>query len=101
MTRGAIAQVLFNFDRDSTAGAANAFSDTAGTWYADAANWAASVGVVNGTGGGFNGEAPLTREQLATMLYRYAEAKGYETTPSAPLGRFGDSGDISDYRRRR
>jgi len=58
-----------------------AFSDAAGTWYANAAAWAKGAGVANGdVDGRFNGERPVTRAELAVILYRYACYKDMDGT---------------------
>ena len=47
------------------------FTDSSVQWYADAAAWGRTVGIVNGDGGGtFCGERPITRAELAVMLWR-------------------------------
>lgn len=98
MSRGMIAQVLFNLDKDSAVTDGKSFADTIGAWYDDAANWAASIGVVMGDeNGSFNGDADLSRQDLATMLYRYAQAKGYVTTKTTSLAGFADATDVADY----
>ena len=49
------------------------FDDVAeGQWYTEAVRWAASEGIVAGTGKGFSPDAALTRESLAAILFRYA-----------------------------
>ncbi len=71
----------------------------AGAWYADAVNWAAARGIVKGYDtGAFGPEDSVTREQLAAILYRYAQAKGYDTTQGGMAVReFSDSASISDW----
>ncbi len=74
------------------------FSDvSAGAWYADAVNWAAGTGLVNGMGDGtFAPAANVTREQLVTMLYRYArDYLGMETPATGDLSAFPDRANIS------
>lgn len=97
MSRGMLAQVLYNFDRDAAPVSGEAFPDATGKWYDDAANWAASIGVVTGTGASFEGQKDITREQLAAMLYRYAKAKGYDISVDASLTRFSDASSVSGY----
>ena len=54
-----------------------AFPDVdAAAWYADAVAWASGNGIVTGTGSGFEPDGQITREQLATILYRYADFLG-------------------------
>ena len=64
----------------------------------DAVLWAAQNGIVNGLGE--NTFAPmntLTREQLVTMLYRYAEAEGYDVSAAADLSGYPDAGKVQTY----
>ena len=68
------------------------FSDSAeGSWYSDAVSWAAETGIVTGYGNGtFGTNDPVTREQLASMLYRYAKLQNGEING-------GSDSDISGY----
>jgi len=51
------------------------------TWYTEAVRWAASEGIITGYGNGnFGPNDSITREQMATMLYRYAQYKGYDVS---------------------
>ena len=62
-----------------SAGTKPRFSDvSAGAWYAAAVNWAATFGVVSGyPDGSYHPMEFITRQQLATILYKYAQLKGY------------------------
>ena len=73
------------------------FSDVeAGSWYADSVSWAAQVGIVQGVApGSFAPHAPLTRESLAVLLYRYAEQQGLDLSARSELSGFADSGAVS------
>jgi hypothetical protein len=99
MSRGMIAQVLFNLDDADAVSATGAFSDVnGGEWYQDAVNWAASNGIVSGTGNGtFNATGDVTREQLITILYHYAQMKGYDVSDAANLSAYADADGISEY----
>ena len=100
LTRSMIAQVLYNLEERPEAPGAAGFPDVAaGAWYADAVNWAAARGIVKGYDtGAFGPEDSVTREQLAAILYRYAQAKGYDTTQGGMAVReFSDSASISDW----
>ena len=100
LTRSMIAQVLYNLEERPEAPGAAGFTDVAaGAWYADAVNWAAARGIVKGYDtGAFGPEDSVTREQLAAILYRYAQAKGYDTTQGGMAVReFSDSASISDW----
>ena len=93
-----IAQVLYNLEGTPAAGDGS-FSDVeAGTWYTDAVNWAAEKGIVKGYGDGtFGPEDDITREQMAVILYRYAQYKGYEVTATGDLSTFNDGAQTSDW----
>lgn len=83
---------VVNYDMD--------FSDVAqDQWYSEAIHWAASEGIVSGYGNGmFGTNDPITREQFAVMLYRFAQSKGYDTTQGGMTVReYGDFEQISDY----
>jgi len=77
------------------------FTDVeAGTWYTNAVVWAAQNGIVNGVGDDtFAPGNDLTREQLVTILYRYAESKGYDVSASADLAGYPDGEEIQAYAR--
>ena len=97
MSRAMLATVLHRLE-DAPAAGNNIFDDVAGgAWYADAVAWANSVGIVQGTDRGFEPDKPVTREQIAVMLYRYAKLIGLDTADRTELGGFTDSGDTSDW----
>ena len=75
------------------------FNDVAaGTWYTDAVNWAAANNIVNGVeGNNFDPTGSLTREQMATVLYRYAQYKGADVSASGDLSGFVDSANVSSW----
>ena len=96
ITRAQFAQLFYNKERQPSAGAGQFTDVKPGQWYTDAVNWAAEKGVVHGVGGGkFAPEASITREQMATMLWRYA---GSPKPKKASL-QFNDAGKVSDYAR--
>lgn len=95
MSRGMLAVVLHNLESNPDQPLTGLFADVGSdTWYAEGVAWAAENGIVAGVGNGkFAPNSPITREQLATMLWRYAgEPKAKQTS----LG-FADSGKVSDY----
>ena len=60
--------------------------------------WAAVHEIVKGyEAGTFGPDDPITREQMASILYRYASYKGYDVTATDDLSAFKDAGDISDW----
>lgn len=98
MTRAMLAAAIHRIEGSPDCDGSH-FSDVApGAWYYNAVNWAASQGILAGTGGGrFSPDAAVTREQMVTILYRYAGYLGLDRTGRAGLTGFTDSGDISAY----
>ena len=98
LTRGMMAQVMFNIEK-GTAPATGSFADVAaGAWYADAVNWAATNGIVGGYGNGtFGPEDSITREQMAVLLYNYAKFKGEDMASTTDLSTFSDGDQVSDW----
>lgn len=99
MTRGMLATVLHRLSGTVGYGVGTGnFSDVQnGSWYKDAVDWAQATGVVTGTGNGFEPNKDITREQLVTMLYRYAQLIGADDGTSANIAGFADSGSVSGY----
>lgn len=84
MTRAMVWTVLARLDGINTAGE---------IWYAAGQQWAMENDISDGT----NPNAEVTREQMASMLYRYAVLKDYDTEEKAKLARYVDEASISDY----
>lgn len=97
-TRGVLVTALYRMEGEPAAASAN-FSDVAaGSEYANAVNWAAANGIVNGYGDGtFGADNLITREQMAAILYRFAEYKAYDLTDSKDLASFPDGGSVSGW----
>ena len=95
LTRAEMVQVLYNWAGKPEVTGNSPFSDVPNdAWYAKPVIWAANGGVVNGIGEGkFAPEDPVTREQLAAMLYRYAG----EPETSGVLTDFADGDAVSEY----
>lgn len=98
-TRGMIVTILYRLEGEPAAKATVTFRDVGrNAWYYDAVNWAAANGIVSGYGGNlFGPDDPITREQLATILYRYSQYRGYDTSASGRTSSFSDSARISSY----
>ena len=92
MTRAMLVTVLWRYEGEIEA-PANTFSDVkAGTWYADAVSWAAANSIVGGVGNNkFDPDGNITREQMATILYRYCNGKGIDTSKQGSLSGFPDA----------
>ena len=95
VTRAMLVTILYRAaGSPSVAGMNNPFKDVPRSWYTDAVIWAANKGVVNGVKPDrFNPDGNITREQIATILYRYEGSP--DTAETLPP--FADSGDISSY----
>ena len=99
-TRGQIAAILHRLEGEPGAAAAP-FSDVEPESYcAAAAAWAAKEGIALGYGDGtFRPDVPITRQQLAAILFRYMGHRGADTSDRADLTDFRDSGDAAAYAR--
>lgn len=98
-SRAMFVTVLHRMEGAPASASANVYNDVAaGTWYTDAVTWATSAGIVNGTGAGkFSPNASITREEMATMMMRYAKYKGYDTAAAADLADYADSYQINEW----
>ena len=97
-TRGMLVTILYRLEGEPAVTGEADFDDVGDTWYTDAVIWAAANDIVNGIGDNqFGPENTLTREQLVTMLYRYAQNKGYDVTASADLSGYPDAGQIQSW----
>ncbi len=99
MTRAMFVTILYRLAGSPAVSGTNTFGDVAsGEWYTDAVLWASENGVVTGYDSTtFGTNDIMTREQLVTMLYRYAEGRGYDVGQSGNLQAFTDASSISSY----
>ena len=97
--RAMVVTILYRLAGEPAVSGDVGFTDVeSGLWYTDAVLWAAQKGIVNGVSDTeFAPGNNLTREQLATILYRYAQDQGYDVSASADLSGFPDAGDIQAY----
>ena len=100
-TRAMLVTILYRLEGEPAVSGSMPFTDVpGGKWYSRAIQWAYETGVVNGVSAtGFAPNDPVTRQQLAAILYRYARAKGYDTSASAALSGFPDADSVSSYAR--
>ena len=98
-TRAQLVTILYRLEGEPEVSGTSGFTDVeAGTWYTDAVAWAAANGIVNGVSETeFAPGKDITREQLATILFRYAEAKGYDVSARADLSAYTDADQIQSY----
>ena len=99
MTRAMLVTVLYRLEGEPASTGSSSFSDVcSGSYYEKAVAWAAANGIVTGTGStSFSPDAKVTREQLAAILYRYAQYKKLDTDAGAKLDSFSDAGNVSGY----
>ncbi len=99
VTRGQVVTVLHRMAGEPEAGAEAAFTDLkSGAYYEEAVHWAAENGIVTGMSKEiFAPDAPVTREQFATFLYRYAQFMGADVTAEADLSQYTDAASVSGY----
>ena len=100
LTRAMVVTILSRMSGEEIAEATeSAFSDVAtGMWYSNGIAWAASKNIVNGfEDGTFQPDAPVTRAQLVTILYRYAQYKGMDVSTLSDLSQFTDAAEVPTY----
>ena len=100
LTRGMIVTILYRMEGEPASDYAMTFEDVAaGTWYTDAVRWAASVGIVEGySETEFGPNDPVTRQQLATILWRYAKFLDMDvSTDGTVLPSFVDRDEIASW----
>ena len=102
VTRAQIAQIFYAMNGKPSAGKQPKFSDVSkDAWYAAAVNWAATFGVVSGyPDGSYHPMEFITRQQLATILYKYAQLKGYAAEGEGRgigLGGYADVQDVGSW----
>ena len=98
-TRAMVVTVLWRIEGEPETSYRSDFKDVPESeWYAVPVIWAKDSGVVLGVSADrFDPDAEITREQLATMLYRYSAHKGYDVSGTADLSVYSDKGKISDW----
>jgi hexosaminidase len=103
ITKAQVAQVLYNMVQQPAPENKNVFTDLTdvyeGEWYANAVAWAYATGVVTGdlNAKKFFPNADVTREQLALMMYRYADYKKYDVTANSDLAGLKNAENVSNW----
>jgi len=97
LTRAMLVQILYNREGKPVVENKDVFLDVTGTaWYANAINWAQSIGIVSGyPDGTFAPNRAISRQEMAFIIYGYAEYKGYDTAARGDLSSYEDSNLIS------
>ena len=98
-TRAQLVTILYRLEGQPAVSGDLPFTDVeTGIWYTDAILWAAQNNIVNGVNDTeFAPGDEITRQQLVTIFYRYAESKGYDVSASADLSGYPDAGQVQDY----
>ena len=98
--RAQIAQILFSLSGAEKQDETVIFSDvTERSWFADAVSWIVKSGIAQGTGDRFGAKDPITREQLAVMLYGFAKSQGMDVSTQGSLDGYADSENLSSWAR--
>lgn len=100
VARAQFAVVLWRLEGEPAAAYRGNFPDVGnGLWYTDAITWASDAQIVTGyTDNGYFGPSDsINREQMATMMYRYAQSKGYDVSKRAELGTYTDAGRVNGF----
>lgn len=96
MTRGMLTVVLYNLEDNPATSVVPNFTDVNNSWYTDAVAWATGKGIVSGyPNNTFGPNDPITREQLAVVLWNYAGRPSAKNNYSSSS--FQDAGQISGY----
>jgi hypothetical protein len=99
MTRGMFVNVIYKMSGDLQITGDNLFKDIKiGSTYYKSVVWATYSKIVNGySNDSFGTNDNITREQIATMMYRYAKLKGYRTTSTSDISIYTDNHMISEW----
>ena len=97
--RAMLVTILYRLAGSPAVDSGSAFTDVSGgDWFASGVAWASANGIVTGYGDGrFGPNDPITREQMAAILYRYAGFAGQSTAGRADLSGYTDAGQVSPY----
>ena len=99
MNRAMLVTVLYRLAGEPAVSESNRFSDVAnGQWYSDAVVWADANGIVEGYAGDvFKPLQDISREEIATIICRYAAYKGEDVSARADMSKFVDGDKIADW----
>ena len=99
LTRAMMATILYRLSRETWIVGSSSFEDVPmDSWYGAAVAWAEANGIVDGVSEGkFDPQGAVTREQIVTMLYRYAQREKYDISGAGAVDVFVDAEDISPW----
>ena len=100
-SRAMLAQIIYAIAEKPAVSGASTFKDVpAGKWYTNAVTWCASKGVVSGyPDGTFKPDASIKRQEMATILRKYAEVSGKDVKATGDLSKLSDQAKVSNYAR--
>lgn len=98
-TRAMIVQILWRYEGCPDVDYHMSFEDVSeGAWYANAVRWCASLGIVSGYSDEiFAPDKPITRQEMVTILWRYARFKGYDVSAKTSIAEFSDAHSVSSW----
>lgn len=101
MSRAMLVTVLWRLAGQPAPVGGNPFNDVKnGQWFTNAIIWASENSIVNGVGKGkFEPDENVTRQQMATIFYRYANSIGMDTSAQQDIGSFPDAGQVDSWAR--
>ena len=100
LARAQFAVILYRMEGEPKVEYKDVFPDVAdGQWYTDAIMWANQSGIVTGyeDSGLFGFADDINREQMAVMMHRYAEYKGFDISKKADFGAFSDAANVNEF----
>ena len=98
ITRAEVVQVLYSKEGSPKVTYQNKFKDVPkGKWYTNAIIWASSKGIVAGKGEKFDVNSPITRQEMASILRKYAQYKKYKVNTTRNLDSYKDANQINDW----
>ena len=98
LSRAMVATVLYRQAGSPAVTGTSTFPDLKDDWYADAVAWAQEAKVVIGDDKGlFRPDDDVTREEMVTMLYRFAASQNMDTTTTGDLSSFTDASSVQSY----
>ncbi len=97
-SRAMLITMLWRMEGEPTSGQELNFTDAKDAWYTPALKWAVENKIIQGYGDGtVRPNDAMSREEMVTILYRYAAKKEYDVSTSGDIGNFTDAGQVSDY----
>ncbi len=97
-TRSMVAVILHRLEGEPAVSAKSPFTDLTQDWYVAAADWAYESGVVKGSSATtFNPDGKVTRQEIVTMLYRYADYCGVDVSDKSSVSDFEDGASVASW----